>query len=493
MSKQEQYRQIAKNTAVIGGAQIIQMLVMLIRTKFVAMLLGPYGMGVNTLILSAISTIQQLSSLGIYQSGVRDLSQANALENKVEIAKLRKSFGWLTLCCGILGGSICLILSPILSLVLFGDYSYTKSFIVVAVALFFIALQNGKATIMQATQNLALLAKSTIYGAVLNLLLTTPIFYFWKINGIVPSIIVSYAVFGLVNKYFENKIQFITVPKLTRIDIIIRSKPILKLGWVLMMSNLLMVSFTFLLNAFISNKGSVNDVGLFQATSAICLQSMVIINTTLSSDYFPRLSAVRNDNLKIKNIVNQQVEIMLYIIVIISSLLIFCAPLVIKILLSKNFLPVVPLLQIMSLSFTFRIIWMILGMVMLAKGDKKNYFLFDAIIGNGMVFIINIVSYYFWELNGLGYSYLAGSIIMMFILSSVLRIKYTLSLNKNTLILFIKLMLMLVFEYLSFVYIINPISTFVSGLFTIYTCIYCVYKLNSILQFKQLILSYIKK
>ena len=43
------YRSILKGTSIFGGVQIFQILINLIRGKFVAMFLGPAGMGAASL------------------------------------------------------------------------------------------------------------------------------------------------------------------------------------------------------------------------------------------------------------------------------------------------------------------------------------------------------------------------------------------------------------------------------------------------------------
>ena len=65
MSQEEQYRRVAKNTVTLGGAQLVQMGVTLIRAKIVAILLGATGMGINSLMLSVISVMQQVSAVGL--------------------------------------------------------------------------------------------------------------------------------------------------------------------------------------------------------------------------------------------------------------------------------------------------------------------------------------------------------------------------------------------------------------------------------------------
>lgn len=487
MSEQDQYRKIAKNTAVLGGSQLVQMLVSLIRTKVIAVLLGPAGMGFNALILSAVSTIQQFSSLGIFQSGVRDLAHVYNNENAGDFARLRKVFDRLTLYSGVLGFVVCLVLSRPLSEFSFGNSDYTWSFAAASITLLFMSLQSGKTTILQATQNLRLIAKATITGAILNLVVTVPLFYLWGMDGIVPAIISSYIIFYIVNKYFESKVFFTSVAAPTKAQFADLSKPILKLGLVLMVSSLMMVTFTFLLNGFISHFGSVSDVGLFQAAVSICMQSMVIINTTLASDYFPRLSAVHTDQKLLNETVSRQAEMTLMMIVPISALLFLFAPNVVYILFSQEYAVIVPMLQIMLLSLMFRALWMVMGFVALAKGDKITFLIFDSIIGHGLSFVLNIVAFSLFQIYGLGVSYLVGSIVMVLTLGAVLKIKYNFIFQMGHIL---KTIILIV--ALGILYLCEIMLTGIPRIITTYSIVilmvcFCLFRLNKMLNLAALL------
>ena len=56
------YKSIMKGTAIFGGTQFFAILVNLIRGKLVALFLGPEGMGISSLMMSSMNTIQQFSS-----------------------------------------------------------------------------------------------------------------------------------------------------------------------------------------------------------------------------------------------------------------------------------------------------------------------------------------------------------------------------------------------------------------------------------------------
>ena len=58
------YKSILRGTSIFGGVQIFQILVNLIRGKFVALFLGPDGMGAASMFNSASNTLTQLSRSG---------------------------------------------------------------------------------------------------------------------------------------------------------------------------------------------------------------------------------------------------------------------------------------------------------------------------------------------------------------------------------------------------------------------------------------------
>ena len=65
------YPQILKSSSIIGGSRVLNLLIGMVRTKLVAMLLGPPGIGLVSLYQSATGLTGTLSGLGIGQSAVR--------------------------------------------------------------------------------------------------------------------------------------------------------------------------------------------------------------------------------------------------------------------------------------------------------------------------------------------------------------------------------------------------------------------------------------
>lgn len=484
--KEEQYRKIAKNTLVLGSAQIIQMMVTLIRAKAIAILLGPFGAGLNSLILSALSVMQQISSVGIYQSGVREMSVVIGTSDSQEnSAKFRRCFLRLSLICSTAGVVVMVLFSPLLSFLLFGSYQYTVWLMLVSLALFFMGLQNGYGVIMQATRHLGLLTRATTVGAVAGLLVAVPLFYFVGLHGIVPAIIISYAAFYISYRYFERKIVFVQANECTKSEFIEQGKPVIKLGIMLMLSAIAGTLFAFVLNLVINRIGSTEEVGLYQSAASIITQGMSITNVILASDFFPRLSAVYTDVNQVQNLVKQQTEILFYILAPVSVLIIAFAPFIVWLLLSPQFVLVADMLQIMAFALVFKGFWVMMSYIMLAKGDKKGYFLFDALLGNGTNFILSVVGFYWGGLQGLAVAYCAGALFMVILLWRVTKKRIGITLPTTDLLkgaVFAGYMLL---TYFVAIYATGIMYCSLMGLISGLIIVFSIVRLNKKMKFKE--------
>ncbi|MCZ2336705.1 MAG: oligosaccharide flippase family protein [Chitinophagales bacterium] len=109
---QSSYRQIVKATSIYGGVQVIQILINIIKSKFIAILLGPSGMGIAGLLTSSIEFIQSLTSFGLKTSAVKDISEADASKNELRISIKIKVFRRLVWITGLIGACVTLIFRP---------------------------------------------------------------------------------------------------------------------------------------------------------------------------------------------------------------------------------------------------------------------------------------------------------------------------------------------------------------------------------------------
>ncbi len=74
VKEENSYSSILRRLSAFGGVQIFNILIGLLRGKFVALLLGPSGMGISALYTSSIAPLQQLCSLGLNLAVVKEVA-----------------------------------------------------------------------------------------------------------------------------------------------------------------------------------------------------------------------------------------------------------------------------------------------------------------------------------------------------------------------------------------------------------------------------------
>ena len=188
---QHSYRQILKATSIFGGVQVFQILIAIIRSKFVAILLGPSGMGIVGLFNSTIDLINQFSKLGLDTIAVKDIAAAHHSGKPERIQMVISSLRRLVWLTGLLGSLLTIILSPLLSRLVFDSDAYTMAFVWLSSVLFFKQLTTGQMAILQGIRKLNYLAKANLYASFAGLLVTIPLYYFFRLDAIVSVLIIS--------------------------------------------------------------------------------------------------------------------------------------------------------------------------------------------------------------------------------------------------------------------------------------------------------------
>lgn len=485
MSSDNSYRSILKGTAIFGGTQFFTILINLVRGKLVAIFLGPQGMGISSLITASMNTIQQLSSMGLNLSIVKEISNAKEVNDENKLSLIIAIARFLLKVTACIGAIFTILFSNTLSKITFGNHEYQWFYVLLSVVIFFTTMSNGELSILQGCREIKKLAWASVIGATVGLVIGVPMYYWWGYKGIVPAMIALALTNYVFYKYNSNKL------KVHKISFLLKEQyPLIKnmllLGLTLMIASLIGTFINYLLNMYIGRYGSLNDVGMYQAANSITNQYVGIIFTAMSLDYFPRLAAVSNDHEKIQDIVNKQIDIVLNIIAPLCCMLIICAPLIIRILLTNEFLYIIDLIRWMSISLFFKACIFPLGYISFAKGDKKTFFWLEGVWSNALNLIISLISYSIWGLSGMGIALCIIYSICLFVYIGVTRRFYFFKFSITN----YKLIVMLAF-FILLTFIFSLINNFIISYTCMsFSCISC-----SIICFKNLKLkmNFIKK
>jgi O-antigen/teichoic acid export membrane protein len=482
--EQASYRKIIKATSIFGGVQFFTILISILRSKFVALFLGSTGMGVLGLLNTTLGLVSGLTNFGIGTSAVRDVSIASNSGNENRIATIiivLRRLVWIT---GLIGTLLVLVFSTFLSKITFGNYNYIWSFVLVSITLFLNQLNTGQLVLLQGLQKLQYLAKSSIWGSFLGLIINIPIYYFYGVDGIIPALVIASLISFLISWYFSKKIK-IKKLKVSYKQIFLEGKGMLKMGFLISLNGLFVVGSTYILQIFINKHGGVAQVGLFSAGFAIINSYVGLIFTAMATDYYPRLSAVAYSNELCKKEINQQAEISILILGPIIIFLLVFIRFIIFVLYSNGFYEISNMVSWLAIAIFFKASAWSIGFILLAKGERKVFFWND-FIGSLYMLLFDLLGYYFWGLTGLGISFFIGFLLYFIQVYVLCNLKYKFSFESGFLKIFISLFSLVIITFFSMKLIFKPYSTYIGILFLLISLLYSLIELDKRIDFKGL-------
>jgi O-antigen/teichoic acid export membrane protein len=492
MTEQQSYREVMKATSIFGGVQVFTTLIGVVRSKFIAVLLGPLGFGIYGLLSSTTAMIAGFTNLGLETSAVKDVSAAYVFGNKIRISILAVVIRRLVWITGLIAALLTLVFSSLLSQLTFGNSEYTFAFIWLSVSLLLNQLSIGESILLRGLRRIQFLARAGMMGSLLGLLFTIPVYYFWGVKGIVPGIIISSVVAFLLNRYYTQKVGDIQPIPVSRLRTIAESKDMVKMGFIISISSMVTLLTAYIVRVYVSNTGGVDQVGLYFAGFTIITTYVGIIFNAMATDYYPRLSATVANRGNEKLVINHQAEIALLILAPIILLFLVFGNYIIILLYSSEFTPINLMVQWAALGMFFKAASWVVAFLFLAKGASK-LFLVNEIVGNAYILVLNIAGYHFGGLTGLGISFLLSYCLYLVQVYVVARVKYNFSFFKGMYRIFGLQLLSAVLCFVAMLLIPKPWAYAVGLVFVAFSSVFSFRELNRRLDIASLLKTVINR
>lgn len=480
-----------KATSIFGGVQVFNIIIAIIRSKVVAVLLGPAGMGIAGLLNATIGIISGFTNFGLATSAVKNIAAANTSGDDEKVARVVAVLRRLVWGTGLLGAVVTLLSAPWLSELTFGNRDYTSAYVWLSLTLLLNQLSSGQIVVLQGLRRIQQMAKASVIGAAVGLIFSIPIYYNYGERGIVPAIILSSIVSLLLSWYFSSKVKLPQVP-MHREAITTEGREMLTMGFLLSMSGLITLGASYLVRIFISNQGGVEQVGLYNAGFAIINTYVGMIFTAMGTDYYPRLSAVAQDKILANKTISEQAEISLLILAPILIVFLVYIKWVVQLLYSSQFIMVSGMIHWAALGMFFKAVSWAIAFLFLARSASKVFF-WNEFFTNIYLLVLNIVGYYIGGLDGIGVSFLAGYLIYMFQVYLIAKTKYAFSFKKSFMKIFGIQLLLGVITFASIKLIIGPVSYIVGSLLFLVSTCYSYFELDNRLGLKNIVNGYVAK
>lgn len=358
-------------TAVLGGSQVVIILLNIVRGKAFAVLLGPTGVGVSGMYLSIVALVNSVAGLGLRNSGVKEVAAAVGSSDARRIALTVKALRRACLITGTAGMVATALLAEPLSRFTFGTNAYVWGITLMSATILMGQVAAGQSALLQGFRRIGDLAKVSVLGVLAGVLVGVPVVYFLGMRGIALSLVAASATTLLASWLYARRVS-VTRVHMSLKETWAEAKPLLRLGVVFMLTGLMATGTTLLVRVLVSRMLGTVELGLYQAGQTVAGLYVNMIIAAMITDYYPRLAAAPDQTARTV-LANEQAETGLLIALPGVLATMALAPLAIRVFYSSEFLGAVSVMEWQGLGLLFRILSWPVGYVLQATGDGRTF------------------------------------------------------------------------------------------------------------------------
>ncbi len=385
----------------------------LFKQKLIAVILGPAGLGLFGLYNSILTTASTVAQCGSSQSAVREIASRNSKNDSSGVAEIAIDIRRLSLGLGILGLVGTCLFAKQLAVLTFGDDNNQRSICLLGVGVALTVMVGSGTARLQGLSEIRRLVVSQMLGAVVGAAIGVTILVILGERGIVPAIVMSCAIQLISVETICLSLGIRSGHRPWRVTLC-NAKKILSLGGAFMYGAVLASGTLVFIRSFIIRNMGEESAGIFYAAYSLSAMVGGFVISAMSADFYPRLVGVSTDNIRVKKLVNEQIEVgCLLAGPALMIALVFPRELMV-LLFSDAFAQGAELLQVFSLGVYCMVIMFPVGMIQRAKAAS-----FWMYFGQSEANILHILLVLLWGydlgLSGIGNAFLVHIIVHLFV------------------------------------------------------------------------------
>jgi PST family polysaccharide transporter len=303
----------------------------------------------------------------------------------------------------LLGAVLLVLFSKQVSVVTFGDAKQRGAVCLISLAVLFQLISAGQSALIQGMRRIVDLARMNVIGGFSGLIISVPVVYLLREKGIAVALVLVAATTIITSWWYSQKIR-ISAVRLTYGEIRLEAAGLLRLGVAFMVSGLLVPCVAYFVRVFLSRQLGIAAAGMYQSAWTLGGLYVGFILQAMGADFYPRLSAVANDNAECNRLVNEQALIGLLIAGPGVLVTLTVAPLVIALFYSAKFGGAVEVLRWICLGATLQVVTWPMGFIIVAKA-RQNLFLVSEILWASLATGLAWACITLWGLNGSGVAF----------------------------------------------------------------------------------------
>lgn len=418
-----EYSRVVKYLGLLGGAQGISLCINLLRNKFASTVLATVGFGLVGLYNRTIQMFCDFTNLSLSYSAVRKLSDVyenGTHESLKHFVKVTRSIALLT---GIVGMLLFMLFSPLVMRIISDGAEFSLWYLVsLSPTVLFMAVSGGEVAVLRGTRQLNSLAIYTLWSSFVAFVVVLPMYYFFGVDGIMPSILLI-AFFQMAGVLYHTVRIFGYKAAPFSFRLLRDGFEMIRLGAGYIYTTMLVSFSAWVIYSVISEMGGDMELSLFSSGFLILNILPSVLFAALDSEYYPRLSSAFAKTDVRNAIVNEQVEAHQLIQTPIILTIVVLLPFLFPILYTSDYLPAVTMTQMAMFGLLFHVLTYPISFMALSKGDVLVFVLQETVYNIANIALI-ICGYYYYGLKGVGVAILLARLLDLIVALSITYFKY---------------------------------------------------------------------
>ena len=337
MSQHGSYRQLLRATSIIGGASLANIAISLLRTKVVAILLGPAGVGLIGLFQTVMSTASTVAGMGFSTAGTRQVAEASGANNPAAIAAARRSLFWATLALATMGTVLVWSFRSQIAGELLGDVTLENAVGWLALGVGLGVASGSQGALLNGLRRVGDVARLSVWSSVLSTILGLLAVWTFGEKGVVAFVLSWPLANFLLGHWYVSRLPRVTSPRTSLPEMRAQWSVLTRLGAAFMVGGLAVVLGQLAVQVLIQRELGLVQLGQFQAAWTISMTYVGVVLQAMGTDYYPRLSAVIGDSTVANQLVNEQAEVGVLLAGPLFVAMIGFSPWVIEVLYTRQF------------------------------------------------------------------------------------------------------------------------------------------------------------
>jgi PST family polysaccharide transporter len=380
------------------------------RTKIVAVLLGPAGVGLVGVYTAIVSAFSLAFGLGLDGSGTRRIAAVRADSGEPAASKLEADILRAAVGLGSLGGVV-LVIAWSFELLERVGAGHGPLEVLLGVAVLVTIVGAAGLGILTGRRDLPSIARVHVIGGLLATASGVACIVLWGEAGVVPLVVLVALGPAAVSLWHLRGHAASLGDRLDR-DSRRELLGLAKLGSALTVAGVASALSQVWARAIVLDEMSIIAVGLFQAAWALSMTYVGVAMAGLTTDFYPRLSAGGSNAESRQRIVGRQLCDGLILTGPLLILIAAFAPLILSILYTSEFAAAAQLLRWHALGDAIRIVTWPLGLTFLAAGRGVEYLsteiAWHVVYLSGLALLVPA-----FGIDGAGYAYLSANAVFL--------------------------------------------------------------------------------